>query len=163
MLAASQRVAVNGRRNGEAADSGVAASYHNCVSNYTEPEVPRGRVPSTVREVLEDARVAQEDFGDCWPVAVGHALGQVGNLPERKRWRRALEATRERWRAAYEFEEPDRLELALSFVGSERGVRVPDKQCERCGAEVLRKQPWARFCSTNCQRLYGESRRRMAA
>lgn len=102
------------------------------MDDYRGPIAPRDPVPRKVREGLETARPCREDFADAWPVAVAEALKGVDRRNGgHAGWRQALEATKPRWKSAYELEPAGRDELALSFCREGR-----DESTEVCVQSV---------------------------
>ena len=109
-------------------------------------------MPRGVRKHLEMARLCREDFADAWPVAVAEALKCVDRRNgEHGGWRRALEATRPRWKSAYEREPAGRDELALSFCGEGRDEST--EVCVQCGNPLPSKHA-KRFCREQCRRQW---------
>jgi hypothetical protein len=58
---------------------------------------------------------------------------------------------------AFNLEEPTQMELALVMIGEERGIKVPDRPCERCDEEIPadRRGPGVKFCSDRCRKATG--------
>lgn len=120
------------------------------VNSYREPDVPRDPVPVRLREELHLRRAAGESFEAAWLSALDVAVSTVGR-PERQQWEKALEHTRKRWKAAYNYEPPTRNDRALTFCAMDRDVHLPaGRACELCGAVVTSKYSLALFCSHTC-------------